>query len=786
MTKLTNRIKKRFSSEQDAGFTVVEVLIAAVIFLGLLFLIGSYFVSAYKVTNIVTTSVYGEAEILTGSNKLVNQVTNTTEFVKAGPDFVHMRVVDDRGPNLDPYRQTVIYFYYDSNTTTSAKLAEIGIPSGVAVPAVSGLMEYRKTDPDSAGNQILPVSLTVLLPNITKPDSANPLFEYFALNNQALTATTVNSVNQLTQTNVNAIRRVQIHFETQPANRDTKLEINTSASPRWLGGGYADGGVPGEDPLVPAPAATNLACTPANSGNTTNAMTLGWSPITGASGYNIYKQNRKIGGSFILSSTVNGQTTSSYTDSDILPGEYYQYYVISWGPGGESAASNTTSCTSIPSRIPSLIADEQGSGATLQQNLNTITARFAKVSDEKVTRYEVQTRVNWASAGSSWQALTTINVAAASYEAASSTQSVDETNVALGDSRDYRARVCNDAGCSDWSTSTNQGTPADNDDNGLLRAPAPPTCSITSITTKNLTVRVNNAASSNAGNVIDTWQINGSNYTSNTQTFGYYYDNTTHSFTPATQNDRGWSRTGAACSGTTQTLLTPTCFMSRSSSYASANITVTASGGISGLRQVKVDWSDGWTTANSRTEWKTVAGTYYGYARGYDGYNTTGYNSCSISIANPPPYLGTCAATDWVANGKITATNTGESTWSRIDGRWCTNTTIDRWQVSSTYTWFDTSWHSGPGVITNNVAVSTGSYFITSPSGYGGVIRTNTNSSSAAPDPYYYYSVKSVTLGVYAYVWNGGWTNGGFATCGNTIGAPAWNSNAANVTCYAN
>jgi len=87
-------------------------------------------------------------------------------------------------------------------------------------------------------------------------------------------------------------------------------------------------------PTVPAPTTpTGLAATAGNA-----QVLLSWTPVLGATGYDIYRDG------VIIASTAS----SSYTDIAVLNGSTYLYAVRATNAGGASAASTTVSARPMP------------------------------------------------------------------------------------------------------------------------------------------------------------------------------------------------------------------------------------------------------------------------------------------------------------------------------------------------------------------------------------------------------------------------------------------------------
>jgi fibronectin type 3 domain-containing protein len=91
-------------------------------------------------------------------------------------------------------------------------------------------------------------------------------------------------------------------------------------------------GVPGVSPAAP----TNLTATPGNA-----VVTLTWTAIAGATGYNV-KRSTTDGGPY---TQLAAPTSSGYTDSSVINGVTYYYVVSTLTAAGESADSAQVSAT---------------------------------------------------------------------------------------------------------------------------------------------------------------------------------------------------------------------------------------------------------------------------------------------------------------------------------------------------------------------------------------------------------------------------------------------------------
>ena len=110
-------------------------------------------------------------------------------------------------------------------------------------------------------------------------------------------------------------------------------------------------------------------------------VSLSWSPVTGAAGYNIYRSTTS-GGSY--SKIATGVTTTTYTDTGLTNGVTYYYYVKAVDSSGmEGQPSNEASATPTAS-------SSGGYNATLR-----ITMVTGETKEYNVTSTVVEKFINW-------------------------------------------------------------------------------------------------------------------------------------------------------------------------------------------------------------------------------------------------------------------------------------------------------------------------------------------------------------------------------------------------------
>ncbi len=87
------------------------------------------------------------------------------------------------------------------------------------------------------------------------------------------------------------------------------------------------------EPEPPGGVPTGLTVT----GTTTNSVSLSWNPVSGATGYNVYRNNVKVTGTPV--------TATSYTDTGLAASTSYTYTVTELYSGGESGHSTPVTAT---------------------------------------------------------------------------------------------------------------------------------------------------------------------------------------------------------------------------------------------------------------------------------------------------------------------------------------------------------------------------------------------------------------------------------------------------------
>jgi len=121
-----------------------------------------------------------------------------------------------------------------------------------------------------------------------------------------------------------------------------KAMVDRVASGAGSGTGSGDGGgttTPPADPVLPAPTGLSL------SGATATSMNLGWGAVTGASGYNVYRNGSKANALTVYATT--------YSDTALAASTTYSWTVRAVDANGvEGDASSPVSGTTLAGSVP--------------------------------------------------------------------------------------------------------------------------------------------------------------------------------------------------------------------------------------------------------------------------------------------------------------------------------------------------------------------------------------------------------------------------------------------------
>ena len=120
---------------------------------------------------------------------------------------------------------------------------------------------------------------------------------------------------------------------------------------------------------APQPAPVGLASQPGNA-----TVSLSWTAVTGATGYNVYR-GTSSGGETATPLNASPLASASYTDSGVVNGTSYYYEVTAVNAGGESVPSNEASAT--PALPPAPAAP---TGVTAAAGNNAVALSWAPVT----------------------------------------------------------------------------------------------------------------------------------------------------------------------------------------------------------------------------------------------------------------------------------------------------------------------------------------------------------------------------------------------------------------------
>ncbi|MBI4252589.1 Ig-like domain-containing protein [Candidatus Uhrbacteria bacterium] len=143
-------------------------------------------------------------------------------------------------------------------------------------------------------------------------------------------------------------------------------------------------------PVVPTdPSAPSTPTNFATGTATTTTIVLGWSVVSGATGYNIYRSTSSTGTFSRLGSepTVSSGSTGTYTDSGLSASQTFYYKISALNNNGESAASSALSATSAATTSSSTSSGGvvSSSSSSSQTTTTTTTATAITATNVSVT-----------------------------------------------------------------------------------------------------------------------------------------------------------------------------------------------------------------------------------------------------------------------------------------------------------------------------------------------------------------------------------------------------------------
>lgn len=328
-----SRLKEQ---RREQGFSLVEILIVATLLAIVGVVITAAVLNTTEANDNVSASTITQRELLDTTSAVTRDVSTSTEIIAAGDYHLIMRT------NSGDTSQVVSYFFWTpsgkelaASVTDRLEVADVDLGELPDFPAV---MEMRE-NPD--GTKIL----RPLVPGFQdRSDDFQHLFTFYENGGREVMdiSRTSGDINgSLEDDRVSAIERVEMRFAAQPAGRDKPMEMATSVTPK--SGNQSLGGGPGYVASQPVPAAPFLVATLAEK---SDVAEIEWDRVEGASGYTLYRENRLQS----LSTVVRtfDRDTIRTTDSDIIWGETYSYYVVAHGAGGNSATSNISTVVAVP------------------------------------------------------------------------------------------------------------------------------------------------------------------------------------------------------------------------------------------------------------------------------------------------------------------------------------------------------------------------------------------------------------------------------------------------------
>ena len=135
-------------------------------------------------------------------------------------------------------------------------------------------------------------------------------------------------------------------------------------------------------------------------------INLSWNSVTGATGYNIYRDTSSSGSFPRLGSepTVSGESNTSYSDTGLTAGTTYYYRVSAVNSSGESAASSVVSATTLsaggnvsfrsqPRLVPSEVTEEEPEVAEEEEKFEEITIPVLEKPVSEMTIEELKAKI---------------------------------------------------------------------------------------------------------------------------------------------------------------------------------------------------------------------------------------------------------------------------------------------------------------------------------------------------------------------------------------------------------
>ncbi|MBO5372538.1 MAG: N-acetylmuramoyl-L-alanine amidase [Lachnospiraceae bacterium] len=154
------------------------------------------------------------------------------------------------------------------------------------------------------------------------------------------------------------------------------------------------------------------------------AMVIGWDILSNVSGYEVYRATSEKG-TYKCLATLDGTTTTTYTDTTVKAGKLYYYKIRAWGKNG-----NTMIYSDYSAPVYGRTAKTPGKPTVKSQDSNTLRISWKAV--ENVSGYVIQRA---SSKAGKYKKIATITDA--------QTTSYDDTTVKTGKTYYYRIRSYN-------------------------------------------------------------------------------------------------------------------------------------------------------------------------------------------------------------------------------------------------------------------------------------------------------------------------------------------------------
>ena len=149
----------------------------------------------------------------------------------------------------------------------------------------------------------------------------------------------------------------------------------------------------------------DVSAAASSSYSSSNSITVSWSVVNGAAGYNVYRSTnesndyRQIGSTYYMSHSASYFT--SYTDDGLSSGTTYYYRVSAYNNKGESSRSSSSNgVTTRPAAPSSVSATVQSSGASIAVSWYSVTGAAGYIVYRGTSAYGTYTQVGTTSSTS--------------------------------------------------------------------------------------------------------------------------------------------------------------------------------------------------------------------------------------------------------------------------------------------------------------------------------------------------------------------------------------------------